>query len=60
MGQKGTPFADTMKAFKDEDRANDHYGRMRFIAAQLSDQELNEIVAYYRAPEAVAKPDKDD
>jgi cytochrome c553 len=49
-----------MKAFKDEDRANDHYGRMRFIAAQLTDDELTEIVAYYRAPEAVAKRDKDD
>jgi cytochrome c553 len=60
MGQKGTPFTETMKAFKDEDRANDHYGRMRFIAAQLTDDELTEIVAYYRAPEAVAKPDKDD
>jgi cytochrome c553 len=60
MGQKGTPFLDTMKAFKDEDRANDHYGRMRFIAAQLTDDEIAAIVAYYRAPEAAPKPDKDD
>jgi len=60
MGQKGTPFADTMKAFKDEDRANDHFGRMRFIAQQLTDEEMESIVAYYRAPEAVAKEDKDE
>jgi len=60
MGQKGTPFADTLKAFKDEDRANDHYGRMRFIAAQLTDDEMAAIVAYYRAPEAAPKEDKDE
>ena len=60
MGQKGTPFADTMKAFKEEDRVNDHFGRMRFIAAQLTDEEIAGIVAYYRSPEAVAKEGKDD
>lgn len=60
MGQKGTPLLDTMNEFKGEDRANDHYGRMRFIAVQLSDQEIEEIVAYYRAPAAVPKEDKDE
>ncbi len=60
MGQKGTPFLETMKAFKEEDRANDHFGRMRFIAMQMSDDEIAEVVAFYRAPETAPKKDKDD
>lgn len=59
-GQKGTPFLDAMKAFKEEDRANDHFGRMRFIAMQMSDDEIQQVVAYYRAPEAAPKKEKDD
>jgi cytochrome c553 len=60
MGQKGTPFLETMKAFKEEDRANDHFGRMRFIAKQMSDDEIAEVVAFYRAPETAPKKDKDE
>jgi cytochrome c553 len=60
MGQKGTPFLETIKAFKEEDRANDHFGRMRFIAMQMSDDEIAEVVAFYRAPETAPKKDKDD
>ena len=59
MGQKGTQLLDTMKAFKEGDRANDHYGRMRYIASKLSDQEIEQTAAFYSAPAAAPKK-KDD
>jgi cytochrome c553 len=48
-----------MKAFKEGDRANDHYGRMRYIASKLSDQEIEQTAAFYSAPAAAPKK-KDD
>ncbi|NCA90319.1 MAG: cytochrome c4 [Gammaproteobacteria bacterium] len=48
-GQKGEHFVETMTAFQTGDRANDQYGRMRFIASQLSEQEIAELAAYYGA-----------
>jgi cytochrome c553 len=60
MGQKGAQFLDTMKAFKEGDRANDHYGRMRYIASKLSDQEMEQTAAYYAAPAAAPKKKDDD
>ena len=54
-GQKQEHFIDTMTAFKDSDRENDHYRRMRFIASQLSEEEIEELAAYYGA-----KPLEDD
>jgi cytochrome c553 len=55
MGQKGTQLLDTMKAFMAGDRANDHYGRMRYIASKLSDQEIEQTSAFYSAPAAAPK-----
>lgn len=49
-GQKVDHFAEVMAAFRDGDRSNDHYGRMRFIAGQLSDKEIAELAAFYAAP----------
>lgn len=60
MGQKGTQLLDTMNAFKSQDRINDHYGRMRYIASKLNADEVAGVVAYYRAPEAAGKKGKDD
>jgi cytochrome c553 len=49
-GQKIEHFVETMAAFQEGDRQNDHYGRMRFIAGQLTEDELAELAAYYAAP----------
>jgi cytochrome c553 len=49
-GQKVDHFIEVMTAFQEGDRGNDHYGRMRFVASQLSEKEIAEIAAYYAAP----------
>ncbi len=54
-GQKIGYFKDTMIAFKEGDRVNDHYSLMRAISEKLSDQEIEELAAYYSA-----KPSEDD
>jgi len=46
-GQSPTYFITTMTEFQDEDRTNDIYSRMRFIAGQLSEQEIIELANYY-------------
>jgi cytochrome c553 len=49
-GQKIDHFVEVMTGFQQGDRENDHYGRMRFIAGQLSEDEISELAAYYAAP----------
>ncbi|MET0067404.1 MAG: c-type cytochrome [Candidatus Thiodiazotropha sp.] len=51
-GQKIEHFIETMEAFQEGDRENDEYGRMRFIAQQLSEDEIAELAAFYSAPPA--------
>ncbi len=46
-GQKAEHFMDTMNEFKEGDRSNDLYGRMRFISQQLTDEEIEELANYY-------------
>lgn len=46
-GQSPTYFVTTMLAYKEEDRENDIYSRMRFIAGELSEEEINELADYY-------------
>jgi len=46
-GQKAEHFIETMTAFKEGDRANDMYGRMRFISQKLTDEEIEELAGYY-------------
>ncbi|MGB0720943.1 MAG: c-type cytochrome [Gammaproteobacteria bacterium] len=46
-GQKPIYFVDTMSAFREGDRENDHFGRMRFIAQQLTEEEIKALAAYY-------------
>lgn len=49
-GQKPQYFVDTMMAFKEGDRENDAYGRMRFVASLLSPEEIKALAAYYSMP----------
>lgn len=49
-GQKVDHFIETLVAFQEADRENDEYGRMRFIANQLNEKEIEELAAYYAAP----------
>ena len=56
LGQKPEYFVDTMTAFKDGDRENDAYGRMRFVAGELTEDEIKELAAYYSMP---ASPEED-
>ncbi len=46
-GQNTSYFITTMLAYKEGDRENDIYSRMRFIASKLSEQEITEIADYY-------------
>lgn len=46
-GQKPEYFVQTMLEFKEGERANDLFGRMRFIASRLTDEEIKALAAYY-------------
>lgn len=46
-GQKPEHFVDTMMAFKEGERINDHYRLMRSIASRLTDEEIEELAEYY-------------
>jgi len=48
-GQKINYFLETMYAFRDGERRNDEYARMRYIASQLTDQEIQELANWYAA-----------
>jgi len=47
-GQNAEYLTATLKAFKDGSRHNDIYSRMRLIAKELSDQEIDELGFYYQ------------
>lgn len=49
-GQNRDYFVYTMSEFKEGDRENDVYSRMRLIAGALSDEEVEALAAYYAAP----------
>ncbi|MEE9304352.1 MAG: c-type cytochrome [Thiotrichaceae bacterium] len=46
-GQSPSYFVTTMMAYKEGDRENDIYSRMRFIAERLSEKEITELADYY-------------
>lgn len=46
-GQRMTHFVDTMTEFREDDRENDLYGRMRFIAKQLTEEEIEVLAEFY-------------
>lgn len=47
-GQRADYLEATLQAFKQDERHNDIYSRMRSIAKQLSDEEIKELAAYYQ------------
>ena len=49
-GQYPEYFVTTMTEFKEGDRANDVYGRMRHVAEVLTDEEIEGLAAYYSLP----------
>ncbi|MCK5725746.1 MAG: c-type cytochrome [Thiotrichaceae bacterium] len=59
-GQKVQYFIDTMMAFKEEERTNDHYRLMRSITSRLTEEEIEELAAYYGAPASKDDDDDDD
>jgi len=52
-GQRRGYFVLAMEEFAGEDRANDIYWRMRDIAKELTDEEIEELANYYGAPDPV-------
>jgi cytochrome c553 len=47
-GQQADYFARTLLEYKNGQRHNDIYSRMRLIAQQLSDEEIKELAKYYQ------------
>lgn len=47
-GQNSVYLENTLKAYRDGSRANDIYARMRILAKNLTDQEINELANYYQ------------
>lgn len=48
-GQSHEYLLETLGEFREGERSNDHYGRMRYVAKQLTPDEVNELAAYYAA-----------
>lgn len=48
-GQNRDSFIEMMEAFKEGDRTNDIYSRMRFISQQLTAKEIEAVADYYSA-----------
>ena len=48
-GQKPEHFIETMMAFKEGERVNDHYRLMQSIASKLTEDEITELAGYYAA-----------
>ena len=48
-GQNRTYLVDSMIAFKDEDRTNDIYTRMRTVSEVLTEEEIEALADYYAA-----------
>ena len=46
-GQKRTYLVDMMTAFKEEDRSNDIYSRMRYVSEALTEEEIEALADYY-------------
>jgi cytochrome c553 len=55
-GQKIDHLVETMTAYQTGERANDEFARMRFIAGQLTPDEINEVAVFY----AAARVEEDD
>jgi len=49
VGQGRDYFIASMEAFRDEDRTNDIYSRMRLIAEVMTDEEIEAVAYFYAA-----------
>lgn len=49
VGQRKGYFATALEEFKEEDRTNDIYARMRDISKTLTEEEIEQLAAYYSA-----------
>lgn len=49
VGQRKGYFVTSMEEFKEEDRTNDIYSRMRSIAKELTEEEIEQLALYYSA-----------
>lgn len=58
-GQRAEHLVETLEAFREGDRENDEFGRMRFIAKQLTDDEIEEVAEFY-GTEAEEEEEDDD
>ena len=59
-GQKIGYMTDTMIAFKEGDRDNDHYNVMGKISGKLTDEEIEALAEYYAAAPEDDEDDDDD
>lgn len=59
-GQKIDHFVETMTAYRNGDRANDEYARMRFIAGQLTPEEIDELADFYAAARVVEESEESE
>ena len=61
-GQIKTYLIDTMLAFKEGDRTNDIYSRMRYVAEALTEDEIEALAEYYASdlPEEEEDDDEDE
>lgn len=59
VGQSYDYFIATMEAFKEGDRGNDIYSRMRLIAEQLTEEEIVALADYYAAEPPAGEEDEE-
>jgi len=60
VGQRKGYFISTIGDFKEGDRSNDIYWRMRDIAKELTDEEIEQLANYYSAVDPDDGDDGDD
>ena len=60
VGQRKGYFITTIGEFKEDDRSNDIYWRMRDIAKELTDEEIEQLANYYSAIDPDDGDDEDD
>lgn len=49
VGQRKGYFVTALEEFKEEDRTNDIYSRMRDVSRELTEDEIEQLAAYYSA-----------
>ena len=60
VGQRLGYFVTAMEEFQEEDRTNDIYSRMRSIATELTEEEIEQLALYYSAPDPEEEEDSEE